>query len=430
MKRLPLRHLCMIWAKAVQIQRSELWKGGPVRPAASSARAPGTEGAELLQRFLVADTPKAVGLPASSSACVKTPGGACRGAGFKPKLSELGLAQRAAEPLDSEPELKLKDFELQQRIAAPKLKPSASSLSEGTVVGEQRSFRSGTIISEGDGLVMEKTLTSGSFTSFGGSSEVSDDELPELSPELAHLPEALLSLPGVVEELEMVVEEKRGEARRKAVEEECRKYLRWEAHEKPLNQLGDADIHPNFLNGNLNRYAVMANHALQQKDAALSPLIDPLPPTSSPSVLGDRPGTSRPGTRGSPVSASRPASASRASLSRPASALKPAASRPGSAARPASASAARAASGKPSRQGTVQAWVRPESAKKTAKRPGSARPPRTPLNAPARIEVANFCRAELERARAELRQRDAGAEIRTMEAKQRNLESELQARIG
>ena len=52
-------------------------------------------------------------------------------------------------------------------------------------------------------------------------------------------------------------------ARAKFRRQECRKYLRWEAHEKPLNQLGDADIHPNFLNGNLNRPT--ARETLQPK---------------------------------------------------------------------------------------------------------------------------------------------------------------------
>ena len=35
--------------------------------------------------------------------------------------------------------------------------------------------------------------------------------------------------------------------------QECRKYLKWEAHEKPLTDLDDNDIHPNFKKGNLNR---------------------------------------------------------------------------------------------------------------------------------------------------------------------------------
>ena len=37
------------------------------------------------------------------------------------------------------------------------------------------------------------------------------------------------------------------------VAQECRKYLKWEAHEKPLTDLEDDDIHPHFKNGNLNR---------------------------------------------------------------------------------------------------------------------------------------------------------------------------------
>lgn len=37
------------------------------------------------------------------------------------------------------------------------------------------------------------------------------------------------------------------------VAQECRKYLKWEAHEKPLTDLEDDDIHPHFKRGNLNR---------------------------------------------------------------------------------------------------------------------------------------------------------------------------------
>ena len=40
--------------------------------------------------------------------------------------------------------------------------------------------------------------------------------------------------------------------------QECRKYLKWEAHEKPLTELNDDDIHPHFKNsGNLNRSSVL-----------------------------------------------------------------------------------------------------------------------------------------------------------------------------
>lgn len=44
------------------------------------------------------------------------------------------------------------------------------------------------------------------------------------------------------------------QARQKALEEECRKYVKWDAHEKPLTELDSEDIHPHFKLGNLNRH--------------------------------------------------------------------------------------------------------------------------------------------------------------------------------
>ncbi|CAE7334394.1 set5, partial [Symbiodinium sp. KB8] len=209
------------------------------------------------------------------------------------------------------------------------------------------------------------TVTSGSFRDFskmsgpsGPSRQQSFMEAPvALSTAVASVPEAVLSLPGVVQELENAAALKKGEAQqRKAVEEECRKYLKWEAHEKPIHTLEEKDIHPDFRNGNLSRYAVMAQQA-QSQNAILSPLIEPLPPSTHqpPKLPGSRPGSSRPG------------------------------SRPGTAGRPQS----------------VQAWARPASALSSgrptsaqrgakAKRPANAKMPQKPPNLPAKIEIANF----------------------------------------
>ncbi|CAE7848915.1 set5 [Symbiodinium microadriaticum] len=160
------------------------------------------------------------------------------------------------------------------------------------------------------------TVTSGSFRDFskmsgpsGPSRQQSFMEAPvALSTAVASVPEAVLSLPGVVQELENAAALKKGEAQqRKAVEEECRKYLKWEAHEKPIHTLEEKDIHPDFRNGNLSRYAVMAQQA-QSQNAILSPLIEPLPPSTHqpPKLPGSRPGSSRPGSR--PGTAGRPQS--------------------------------------------------------------------------------------------------------------------------
>lgn len=200
-----------------------------------------------------------------------------------------------------------------------------------------------------------------------------------ISPELGHVPEALLTLPGVVQQLEMVVEEKRGKERKEALEQECRKYLKWEAYEKPLTELDSEDIHPNFKVGNLNRYAVMAEEARKQK-CSLSPLIDPLPPSIHlpPSIPGSQGSTSRPSTAGPQTMEAwaRPPSAKRRVPGRPQSAsARPGSGRgrPGSAARPGSAM-------------RPQSAVRPQS----ALRPGSAMRPMIPPSTPAKIEVANL----------------------------------------
>lgn len=190
---------------------------------------------------------------------------------------------------------------------------------------------------------------------------VQEEEELVISPELGHVPQALLTLPGVVQELETVMDAKKGEAaRNKAVEEECRKYLKWEAHEKPLTDLEDDDIHPHFKNGNLNRFVLMAEQATLQKKA-LVPLIEPRPPSaqfpqvpgSGGSMRSQRPGTANSGRGQTPQAWARPGSAKR---------------RPGSAAR------------RDSR------GPRPQS----AQRPGSAKPPMLPPSTPARIEVSNL----------------------------------------
>lgn len=205
------------------------------------------------------------------------------------------------------------------------------------------------------------TVTSGSFRDFskmsgpsGPSRQQSFMEAPvALSTAVASVPEAVLSLPGVVQELENAAALKKGEAQqRKAVEEECRKYLKWEAHEKPIHTLEEKDIHPDFRNGNLSRYAVMAQQA-QSQNAILSPLIEPLPPSTHqpPKLPGSRPGSSRPGTAGRPQSVQ--------AWARPASALS---------------------SGRPT---SAQRGAK-------AKRPANAKMPQKPPNLPAKIEIANF----------------------------------------
>ncbi|CAL1163189.1 unnamed protein product [Cladocopium goreaui] len=202
----------------------------------------------------------------------------------------------------------------------------------------------------------------------GVSRRLQEEEELVISPELGHVPQALLTLPGVVQELETVMDAKKGEAaRNQAVEEECRKYLKWEAHEKPLTDLEDDDIHPHFKRGNLNRFVVMAEQATMQKKA-LMPLIEPRPPSAHfPQVPGsngsngsikNRPGTANSAGRGTPQAWGRPGSAKR---------------------RPASALADRGNKGDKDRR-------RPQS----AQRPGSAMPPMMPPSTPARIEVSNL----------------------------------------
>jgi len=176
-----------------------------------------------------------------------------------------------------------------------------------------------------------------------------------INPALASVPQAVLALPGVVQELETVAEHTRGVvARRQALEEEVRKYLTWDALEKPLDTVNEKDIHPDFKVGNLSRIAMIAEQARAQ-EAGLSPLIEPLPPGLPPSLPGSRPGTAtrnRPGTGGSrPASATRPGTAIRSGTS---------GSRPSSATRAGTASRA----GTGGRPQSVQAWGRPDSAKR------------------------------------------------------------------
>lgn len=249
-------------------------------------------------------------------------------------------------------------------VARPSFRPSATVDTVGTI-GED---------------FLTKPKSAPRVTHFRGSmrNRMVEEELV-ISPELGHVPEALLTLPGVVQQLEMVVEEKRGKERKEALEQECRKYLKWEAYEKPLTELDSEDIHPNFKVGNLNRYAVMAEEARKQK-CSLSPLIDPLPPSIHlpPSIPGSQGSTSRPSTAGPQTMEAwaRPPSAKRRVPGRPQSAsARPGSGRgrPGSAARPGSAM-------------RPQSAVRPQS----ALRPGSAMRPMIPPSTPAKIEVANL----------------------------------------
>jgi len=261
------------------------------------------------------------------------------------------LQQLASREGEDENEVEVMDAPLSTK---PAFHPSSTQDAAGTI-GED---------------FMQKANSGGvrqSSRKRGPSRRIQEEEELVISPELGHVPEALLALPGVVQELEVVVEEKKGEARNKALEEECRKYLKWEAHEKPLTELNDDDIHPHFKNsGNLNRFVLMAEQARKQKDAALSPLIEPRPPSahfpSAPGVMR----SARPSTTGG----SRGHQTVQA-WARPVSGKRP---RPGSAA-PASRGG-----------GAVPVRVRPQS----AQRPGSAMPPMMPPSAPARIEVANL----------------------------------------